>query len=110
MKSFFLAPMVVALRIPRLIGEAQQAMLGRATTRPEAERMMTEKLAAIREGVSESALEAFRSSTESGLKAMRGDLLGATQHMSTLPLRMGRAALRPAQDKVQANIRRLSKP
>lgn len=111
MKSFFLAPMVVALRLPHLISEAQQTMLGRprGASRPEAERMLTEKITAFREGVSASAIEALSGTIESSTKAMTGDFLGAAHRFTHLPLKIGEAALRPAQAQVRANVRRLAK-
>jgi hypothetical protein len=110
MKNYWLAPFVVALRMPLLAKEAQAHVLGGGRTgrRKESERMVTEKIAAVNEGVMMASLEAMRINTEIGLMAMRGEFGGISKVLRNGADRISDAASAPAEKRMRSNIRRLT--
>lgn len=111
MIDFWLAPFVVAARMPKLAREAQQLALGQPmrTDRLESERMVTEKVQALRQGMEAMMRESVRTGMALGLAAAFGNVAAATQTLAGAPDRLARASLRPARRRVRANARRLSR-
>jgi flagellar biosynthesis/type III secretory pathway protein FliH len=111
MLDFWLAPLVVAARMPRVVREAQQLALGQPmqADRLETERMVTEKVQARQQGMEALARESVRTGMALGLAAAFGNVAAATQTLAAAPGRLARASLRPARRRVRANVRRLSR-
>lgn len=109
MTNYWLAPFVVALRMPALAREAQAFSLGKGgRRRRESERMVTEKIAAANEGAMLAGLEAMRINTEIGLMAMRGEFDGIGRVLRGSPARIADAAGQPAERRMRSNLRRLT--
>ena len=111
MMGFWLAPFVVAQRIPHLVDEATRLSMGQpaSNSRPEMERMVTEKIEAIHKGILDSSLESMRSSVAIGVAMATGNALHASQLMAEMPSRISKAAMKPANTTMRANAVRLSK-
>lgn len=96
-----LAPMVAAMRLPVMAAEAQKL----SPFRPESLLAITEKLAAVREGVADAQLSYFRSLYMFWPEVISGRtpsiLSGVAAERSV------NAALRPASRRVKANFHRL---
>ncbi len=103
MKSdLFLSPLVVAQRLPLLWLEAA----GLSQGRPESGRMVTEKVAAIAEGMAAAQIEMHSIWWQSVLAMSRGARpLGPFAATA----RVTQAALTPAARRVRSNVRRLKK-
>lgn len=113
MQPFFLAPLVMAMRLPVIALETFRMMHGRAPTdgaRPESERMVTEKIAAMQEGAVEAMAELARANLEITLRFMGGDAHGASHAAHGVGRRVARAAAAPAAKRVRRNARRLMGP
>lgn len=102
-KDLMLAPMVMALRLPLMAMEARDKnALGVETTRA-----VSEKTAALVEGMVAAQLSLMRSAAGFWFDVAAGrtpDLLNGTAAERSI-----RAAMKPAQRRVRANYRRLSK-
>lgn len=118
MNAFFnlaLAPLVVAQRLPLLWLEGLRAATP-GPGRPEAERMITEKLLALQLGLVGAQVEAFKAAlavgTAIGQAGMKGSAAPAAAvggAMATGSRRIAEAALAPAGKRVRGNLRRLSR-
>lgn len=102
--SLFLAPLVIARRLPRLWWEA---MGGNPFGPRESVTMVSEKLAAMTEGALAAQRIAVTGAMEAGMDAMRGDVMGAAERMRIAQQRSLVAAMRPAARRVKGNLARL---
>jgi hypothetical protein len=109
MFDFLLAPLVVALRLPVLLQEAQTIALGQSSTgrSPEGERMVMEKIAAVNEGIMQATVEWSRANVELGTLAMQGKGLAFLMLAQQTPQRVAVAASAPAGHRLRSNARRL---
>lgn len=109
MFNIWLAPMVIAHRLPEIALETQRLFLGQKGKpgRPEIERMVTEKIAAANQGALALALEGVRSSVAIGVAASLGNLPRAFDLAAAAPSRLANAAAAPAHRTLKANHRRL---
>ncbi len=112
MSDYQLAPRVVALRMPLLAREAERMARGQiaAPGRQESERMVTEKIVAVHEGLLQASVEFARVHMELGFMALRGDFFGMIQLSQAGPQRVAEAAAEPSHARVRHNIRRLDVP
>jgi hypothetical protein len=101
--EFMLAPAVMALRMPILVGEAFASSGGR----PETVRAVAEKLAAASEGMALAQLSMFRSAIAFWPLLFAGQPPAA--QIGAAVDRSIDAALKPAGREVRANHRRLSR-
>jgi hypothetical protein len=110
MFDFLLAPLVVALRVPVLMQEAQRMVLGGVSSdsSPEARRMVAEKIAAVNEGVLQAAVEISRVNMELGMLALQGNAVRFLFLAHRGPHRVAAAASSPSGKRVRSNARRLS--
>lgn len=110
MKDFWLAPFVVALRMPILAKEAHRMATGRpaANGRAESERMVTEKIDAVNEGMLEASVETVRLQMELGMMMMTGNAAGFVRLAQAGPQRIAAAASAPGSKTVRSNARRLA--
>lgn len=110
MEEFWLAPFVVALRVPVLAKEAHHIATGRMALgrRVEAERMVTEKIAAMNEGMLLAGLELARVQMELGFLALTGNSAGFFRLAQAAPHRIAKAAAGPGGKRVRSNVTRLA--
>ncbi len=104
--NLFLAPFVVAQRMPRLWWES---FGGNPFGPRESHVMVSEKLRAAQSGALAAQREAVRAGFESVSAAMRGRPVEAARLMLAAPARVTEAALAPAARQVGRNARRLSR-
>lgn len=104
MFGFFLAPLVIAQRMPLLIKETMNA---NPLERTESVRMVAEKMAAAQESVLAAQLAAAKAPLDMGLAMMRGAT--PAQAAMSASRKIWRAASKPAERRVRANMRRLRK-
>ena len=110
MKSMMLTSEVIALRLPLLAGEA--AMLPGtvlSSDRRESERMVSEKMAALRDGVVEASLEAVRLHVSGFAMMIGGDAFGLARLNESAPKRLAEAFTAPGHKTLADNARRLRK-
>lgn len=105
MNSFFLAPLVVAHRLPQLMFEAFHP---NPFAREESTLAVTEKMAALSEGVIAAQVEAIRAPFLVGLAFLNGHSM--TLAAMKTPQRVARAAVAPMERRVRANAHRLVSP
>lgn len=111
MWNFWLAPLVIANRIPVLVEEARDLSMGRRPTgRFEAERMVTEKLAATQSGMLAAGLESMVIGIEIATRSAFGDVSSAQRILAGALARVAHAATRPAHKTMKANARRFAGP
>jgi hypothetical protein len=103
--NLFLAPFVVAARLPKLALEATD---GNATN-PEADRMVQEKVAAGVAGFFAAQRSWINSGHDVARASFRGDFAGAGIALIRAAPRAVEAALFPAARTVSANLKRLGK-
>ncbi len=103
MKDLFLAPLVVSQRLPLLWLESIGLAPG---GRKESERMVTEKVEAISQGVLDAQRELLAASFAMSTAMMFGKSPAAAAIRGTK--RVARAAMRPSSTSVRNNLRRLS--
>lgn len=109
MNEYWMAPFVVAMRLPLLAREAQGLAKGRVPARlPESERMVTEKLVAAQEGLLLAGLEMARMNMEFGFLVVRGDAKGVEKLARDWPNRVAKAMSAPAGRRLRSNFRRLT--
>lgn len=110
MKDFWLAPFVVALRMPILAREAQRMAIGQPASkgRAESERMVTEKIDAVNEGMRGACVETTRVQMELGMMMLTGNAAGFVRVAQAGPHRIAAAASAPGSKTVRSNARRLS--
>jgi hypothetical protein len=110
MQEFWLAPLVVSLRLPLLAGEMMRSATGQrpAKGRPESERMVTEKVDAVNEGLLGAASEAVKVQFELGLSMMTGNAPAFLRTAQQGPGRIAEAAMAPGKSRVRSNVRRLT--
>ncbi len=101
MDDLFLAPLVIFRRLPQLWFEALHP---NPLISGETQRAITEKVAAIGEGLLAAHTEALAVTLDMGAALIAGKL-PATDSMD----RITEAALAPARKRVRANMRRLSR-
>ncbi|CAN1570996.1 hypothetical protein MCEMSEM23_03237 [Rhabdaerophilaceae bacterium] len=107
--DYWLVPFVIASRLPRIAEEARDLSLGRRPAgRFEAERMVTEKLAATHNGLMAAGVESMVIGIEIATKSAFGDVSSAQRLMVGAPARVAAAATAPAQNTMKANARRFS--
>ena len=104
--SLFLAPLVIADRMPRLWWEA---MGGNPFGEKESVAIVTEKLTALQKGTLAANSAALSSAFALGNAMMRGNLASALSIAASAPARVTEAALMPAARRVSANVKRLRK-
>lgn len=105
MTPLFLAPIVVSQRMPLLWLEA----MGIASPgRQESERMVTEKVDAVSQGVVAAQMEMMRATIAIGTAFWTGRSPVAAAIRGTH--RVARAAVIPGHRKMRSNIKRLSHP
>ncbi len=103
MTNPFLASLVIAQRMPLLWLES----LGLAPAgRKESERMVTEKIDAVSQGVVAAQVEMIRTSIQVSTAFASGRSPAAAILRGTQ--RVARAAMAPGEKKIRSNIRRLS--
>lgn len=102
--NLFLAPLVIAQRLPVIWLEAWG--LGRGGGQPETTRMVHEKLAATMEGTVAMSLEWQKLAVETSLALISGR---AAPSPVSGGQRLTKAALAPAARRVRLNVRRLSR-
>ena len=107
--DFWLAPFVIAKRIPVVADELVMTAAGNPPVkgRSETERMVTEKIVALAEGLLHANVEAFKLQFEFGFTAATGNLSGTMRLAREAPIRIAKAALAPGRKQVRANARRL---
>jgi len=107
--DFWLAPLVIAKRIPVVADELVKTAAGNPPVkgRSETERMVTEKIAALAEGIFHANVEALKLQFEFGITAATGNLPGTMRLAREAPIRIAKAALGPGRKKVRANAKRL---
>ena len=110
MQEFWLAPLVVSLRLPLLAGEMMRGATGQlpAKGRTESERMVTEKVDAVNEGLLEAATEAVQVQFELGISMMTGNAPAFLRAAQQGPGRIAEAALAPGRSRVRSNVKRLT--
>jgi hypothetical protein len=101
-KDLLLAPLVIAQRLPLLWWEA----FGVGAARPESSRMVSEKVAAVAEGVVAAQVEIHSIWWQSVLAMSRG--LRPPGPMAVTS-RVANAALKPAAKRVRSNVKRLKR-
>jgi hypothetical protein len=104
--SLFLAPFVVAQRMPHLIWEA---MGGNPFGQRESTVMVSEKLVALQRGAFAAQRMIVAAAFESASAAMQGRPAEAAGLMLAAPAKATQAALQPAARRVGANARRLAR-
>lgn len=103
-----IAAEVIALRLPLIAGEA--AMLPGALNkpgRPESERMVSEKVAALGEGMVEASFKAGQIGLEWGMAAFFGDTFRMARLSNAAPKRLAHAFTGPGRKRMTANAKRL---
>ena len=105
MNSLFLAPLVVAHRLPQLMFEAFHP---NPFAREESTLAITEKMAALSEGMMAAQVEAVRAPFLIGLAFLNGRSM--TLAALGTPHKVARAAVEPMERRVRANARRLVTP
>lgn len=110
MDEFWLAPFVVALRMPVLAKEAHHMATGRMSLgkRAESERMVTEKIVAMNEGMLLACVEITQLQMELGFLAMTGNSNGFMRVAQAVPHRIAAAAAGPGGKRMRSNMARLS--
>jgi len=110
MKEFWLAPFVIALRMPVLAREAHHMATGRMPLgkRAESERMVTEKIVALNEGMLLACIEITRVQLELGFLAVTGNSTGFLRVAQAVPRRIAAAAAGPGGKRVRSNMTRLA--
>lgn len=110
MKDFWLAPFVVALRLPILAQEAQNIASGKmpANGGGESKRMVTEKIDAVNDGILDACIEVTRLQMELGMMMMTGNAAGFVRAAKAAPQRIAHAATAPGNKTVRNNARRLA--
>lgn len=110
MFDFLLAPGIVAMRLPIVLGEMMRTPSGHLQTgaRLESERMITEKLAASLQGLINIGVEGARINWELGQLAATWRPQALSILALHAPARLARAMSQPAQRTLRANSRRLS--
>jgi hypothetical protein len=103
--NLFLAPFVVAARLPKLALEATD---GNATN-PEADRMVQEKVAAGVAGLFAAQRSWINSNHDIVRASLRGDFASASVALLRAAPRAAEASLKPAAQTVSANLKRLGK-
>jgi hypothetical protein len=101
---------VISRRLPLLAGEA--AMLPGtvlSTDRRESERMVSEKVQALRDGFVEASFAAARLHIEGGMMLMRGDAMGFARLTNSASDKLSKAFTAPGEKTLVANVRRLRK-
>jgi len=109
-KSMMLTSEVIALRLPLLAGEV--AMLPGtvlSTDRRESERMVSEKMAALSEGILEASREAARLHFSGVAMLMGGDAFGLARLNESAPKRLAEAFTAPGHKALAENAKRLRK-
>jgi hypothetical protein len=110
MMPFWLAPLVVAERLPRIAHETSNLASGKLPNgRLESERMITEKMLAVQAGTIAAQVEAWRISLDWGTRLAFGDLTGLQRLTLSAPSRIMAAASEPAGQTVKANAARLAR-
>jgi hypothetical protein len=104
--NLLLSPLVVAQRMPALWWEA---MGGNPFGPRESSRMVSEKLDAAQLGTAAAQRAMIQTSIDATHAAMTGRPVEAIRLMMTAPGRVTEAALKPAANRVGANVRRLAK-
>lgn len=110
MKEFWLAPLVVSLRLPLLAGEMMRGATGQLPVagRTETERMVTEKVDAVNEGLLQAATETVKLQFELGMSMMTGNAPAFLRAAQQGPERIAKAALAPGRSRVRSNVKRLT--
>lgn len=103
MNSLFLAPLVIAHRLPQLMFEAFHP---NPFAREESTLAVTEKVAALTEGMIAAQVEAMRAPFLVGLAFLNGR--GAAMAAFNTPRKVARAAVEPMERRVRANVHRLT--
>lgn len=111
MKHYLLASQVVAQRMPILAREARRMAQGQsaATGRAESERMVTEKIEALNEGILQAAIATVTLNIQLGFMMMTGNAAGFLRLARTGPARISSAATAPAGKRMRSNARRLAR-
>jgi hypothetical protein len=104
--ALFLAPVVIAQRLPRLWWEA---FGGNPFGPRETDVMLSEKMDAIQKGAAAAQRQFVLMGLESGAAMLRGQPVDAARIAMGLSGRVIEAALQPAARKVSANMKRLSR-
>jgi hypothetical protein len=104
--SLFLAPGVIAQRLPRLWWEA---IGGNPFGPRETDVMVSEKMDATQKGAIAAQRAMMSSAMDSTLAALRGNPMEAALIMLLAPSRITEAALQPAAVSVRKNMRRLAR-
>jgi hypothetical protein len=102
-QDLYLAPLVVAQRLPLLWLEAAGL---KSSDSGEGQRMVAEKFAAVFEGAVAAQVEMHRIMWQSGVAMMQG---ARPTGPFSATARVTRAALEPAARRVRGNARRLSR-
>ncbi|MCA3627822.1 MAG: hypothetical protein IOC49_11370 [Methylobacterium sp.] len=104
-----MSSLIVANRLPRLAQEAHNLAVGRVPAgRFEGERMVTEKVLAVQNGVVAANLEGMRIGIEIATRMAFGDVHSASNVAASAPMRIANAAAKPTHRTVAANVRRFS--
>ncbi len=104
MNRLFLAPFVIAQRLPRIWLEST-GLTG--NDRPETERMINEKVSAFHEGMMAAQVEMMKATMDIAMATFTGGNPAAVAVLATE--RVTNAAMRPAARTVRANAKRLSR-
>lgn len=104
-KSLFLTSEVIARRLPLLAEEAVMPRPGRR----ESERMVSEKVAALGEGMIEATFAAAHLNVLGGMMMMMGDAAGLARLAQQAPGKITDAFTAPGRKRLRANARRLRK-
>ncbi len=102
LSDLILAPLVVMQRLPVIWAES----LMPHGSRPESDRMVREKVAAVAEGIVAAQVEMHRMLVQATLDAMVGK---RPPSPAAATARLASAALRPSARRVKANAKRLRK-
>lgn len=104
------APLVIAQRLPLLWAEAARAAMGQAPSagRPEAERMVTEKISALHSGLAAAQIRLWQDSVTAGMALWQGNAPQAARIAAQTPAKMAHEAAAPAARRVRANRKRLA--
>jgi hypothetical protein len=104
-KSLLLTSEVIARRLPLLAEEAVMPRPGRR----ESERMVSEKVAALSEGMVEASFAAMKLNMLGSVMLMTGDAAGLARLARQTPNDLAKAFTGPGRKRLRANARRLRK-
>jgi hypothetical protein len=109
MNGFWFSPFVVAQRLPLILLQTLQNPLssGAGSDKLESHLMVTEKWSAMLDGAHAAWSETLHSGLSINLALLKGEIPKASLCAAGAPSRIANEALKPAEDAVLANAKRL---